>query len=303
MGKSKFGATQAQIDEYLSPLRQLKINETTLKQDVESTLDLLQTAKQDYINLLNTQSISVEEIINEGKIPDYALYTPQTKLEIDMMANVVIERYCQQIKAKFYDFLHDLVTSHDTVVYSNTSCFNVYIYTDINRENYEVERNHVITMAVASLKKYAGEYTVKNFVKETKQGIPTLQSEIQILLKGWVVVRVFIYPKDSIKRPFMSELTENGVFNRYGFLYSLLEKQRELPYFYQETNLESFLEVDTLVFLKKLQDSVIHWNELAIEFLHKTFPLFLQARNTHLISNNMILLILSINATPIPSGE
>ena len=294
--KFNFGATQAQIEDFLVPLRDLKINEASLKQDVETTLELLQKAKQEYLNLLNTRSVTVEQILNEGAIPDYALYTPQTKLEVDMMADIVIRRYCENIKEKFYDFLYTLVSPNDIVVYSNINCFNVYIYTDINPVNYEVERNHVITTAVQKLKRYSGEYTVKNFVKEIKQGTPTLQSEIQILLKGWVVVRVYIYPKESIKqRAFLSELTENSFFNRYGFLYSLLEKQRELPYFYQETNLELFLEVDTLVFLKKIQDSVVHWRELAIEVLHKKYPLFLESRNTHLISNLAIYIMYFAN--------
>ena len=261
--QSGFGATKGQISEFLEKTRQRKLDTSlrgeTLDNEVAEVLRLLSQAKMEYIRLLNTQS--------DSELPDYAFYTPDTKFEIDSMANVVLDFYRPFVKEQFasMDLQAELKIHKEA---------DIYLYTTMNDNNYEVNRDITIKETERKIREFAGkDYTVRSYYKDTIRGIRTKQSGISILFHGWVLFKVYVYPISSIKLPyFVKNLVENNQFNDLGNIYTLLVQQHELPHYIYEYIPEQVKRTDIDNLLKSLKGSVVNGEQLGIELINKWFP-------------------------------
>jgi len=276
--QSGFGATKGEIHEFLEHTKQRKLDTSLrgdlLDREVAEMLSLLSNAKTEYLKLLNTQT--------DSQLPDYAFYTPDTKFEIDLMAKIVLDFYSPFVKEQF----KDLPLKADLKVYKEN---DIYLYTSIDPDNYEVNRDLSIKETERAIRTFAGaEYTVRSFYKDTIKGIRTKQSGISVLFHGWVLFKVYVYPINMILPKFVTTFVNGDHFNEIGSIYTLLVQQHELPHYLYEYEPEQVKRTDIDSLLKALKGSVVNGEQLGIELINKWFPDVFNQRNKSIVNNCII---------------
>ncbi len=281
--QSSFGATRQEITTFLEKTRQRTLDTSLegdeLDREVSEVLSLLYEAKIEYIKLLNKQS-------ENSELPDYAFYTPETKFEIDSMAKVVLDFYKPIVKEQF----SQMELPAKLKVYKGN---DIYLYVEIDQNNYEVNRDLAIKQTERSIRNYAGDsYSVRSYYKDTIRGIRTKQSGISVLFHGWVLFNVFVYPIETIKLPqFINVFVEGNQFNQIGEIYTLLVQQHELPHYLYEYEPEQVKRTDIDNILKSLKNCVVNGEQLGIELINKWFPDIFTKRDKQIINNCTIYVL------------